>query len=209
MKKMLLVSIVISLVLALTACGSTQNTTAVATASTTLSQEGQFLVGTLKLENTSLAVTSEQANTLLPLWETLESLASSNTAASQEVDAVVSQIESSLSAQQVSGITAMKLTQQDLAALALDTGTSSTTAASNNTAKTSAAQLQALTGDPGTGNPPGGMDAGMGAASDVQTVSQAQTGTSQAVSTPSAVTTNQVPAAMIKVLVALLQKKVG
>jgi hypothetical protein len=145
----------------------------------------------------------------LPLWETLESLASSNTAASQEVDAVVSQIESSLSAQQVSGITAMKLTQQDLAALALDTGTSSTTAASNNTAKTSAAQLQALTGDPGTGNPPGGMDAGMGAASDVQTVSQAQTGTSQAVSTPSAVTTNQVPAAMIKVLVALLQKKVG
>jgi len=209
MKKMLLVSIVISLVLALTACGSTQNTTAVATASTTLTQEGQFLVGTLKLENTSLAVTSEQANTLLPLWETLESLASSNTAASQEVDAVVSQIESSLSAQQVSGITAMKLTQQDLAALALDTGTSSTTAASNNTAKTSAAQLQALTGDPGTGNPPGGMDAGMGAASDVQTVSQAQTGTSQAVSTPSAVTTNQVPAAMIKVLVALLQKKVG
>ena len=209
MKKMLLVSIVISLVLALTACGSTQNTTAVATASTTLSQEGQFLVGTLKLENTSLAVTSEQANTLLPLWETLESLASSNTAASQEVDAVVSQIESSLSAQQVSGITAMKLTQQDLAALALDTGTSSTTAASNNTAKTSAAQLQALTGDPGTGNPPGGMDAGMGAASDVQTVSQAQTGTSQAVSTPSAVATNQVPAAMIKVLVALLQKKVG
>src|SRR5664280_662574 len=208
MKKMLLVSIVISLVLALTACGSTQNTTAVATASTTLSQEGQFLVGTLKLENTSLAVTSEQANTLLPLWETLESLASSNTAASQEVDAVVSQIESSLSTQQVSGITAMKLTQQDLAALALDTGTSSTTAASNNTAKTSAAQLQAGTGDPGTGNPPGGMDAGMGAASDVQTVSQAQTGTSQAVSTPSAVTTNQVPAAMIKVLVALLQKKV-
>ena len=145
----------------------------------------------------------------MPLWETLESLASSNTAASQEVDAVVSQIESSLSAQQVSGITTMKLTQQDLAALALDTGTSSTTAASNNTAKTSAAQLQALTGDPGTGNPPGGMDAGMGAASDVQTVSQAQTGTSQAVSTPSAVTTNQVPAAMIKVLVALLQKKVG
>jgi hypothetical protein len=209
MKKMLLVSIVISLVLALTACGSTQNTTAVATASTTLSQEGQFLVGTLKLENTSLAVTSEQANTLLPLWETLESLASSNTAASQEVDAVVSQIESSLSAQQVSGITAMKLTQQDLAALALDTGTSSTTAASNNTAKTSAAQLQAGTGDPGTGNPPGGRDAGMGVTSDVQTVSQAQTGTSQAVSTPSAVTTNQVPAAMIKVLVALLQKKVG
>jgi hypothetical protein len=209
MKKWMFVTIMVSLVLALTACGSLSGSNTAAKASTTLSLEEQLLVGTFKLENTSLAVTSEQANTLLPLWETLESLASSNTAASQEVDAVVSQIESSLSTQQVSGITAMKLTQQDLATLALDTGTLSTTAASNNTAKTSAAQLQAGAGDPGAGNPPGDMSAGMGAASDVQTVSQAQTGTSQVVSTSSAVATNQVPAAMIKVLVALLQKKVG
>ena len=173
------VTIIVSLVLALTACGSVSSSTTAATASTTLSLEAQLLVGTFKLESTSLAVTSEQANTLLPLWETLESLASSNTAASQEVDAVVSQIESSMSSQQVSDITAMKLTQQDLATMALDTGTSSTTAISNSTAKTSASQLQAGAGDTGAGNPPGDMGAGLVGGSGVQTVSQVQTGTSR------------------------------
>ena len=204
MKKWMFVTIIVSLALALTACGSTKSVTATATASNTLSLEGQLLVGTFKLENTSLAVSSEQAGTLLPLWETLQSLASSNTSASQEVDAVVSQIESSMTTQQVSSITAMKLTQQDLAATAIDTGSSSTTASSASTVKTSATQLQA-----GAGDPPSDMGGGMGGASDIQTVSQAQTGASQAVSTQSAVTTNQVPAAMIKALVALLQKKVG
>jgi len=208
MKKWMFVTIVISLVLALTACASTQNTTATATASNTLSLEGQLLVGTFKLENTSLAISSAQANNLLPLWETLQSLASSNTAASQEVDAVVSQIESTMSSQQVSSITAMKLTQQDLTATAIDTGTASTTASSASTVKTSAVQLQAGAGAPAGGNPPSDMGGGMGGATDVQAAGQTQSGTSQAVTTPSAGTTQQVSAAMIKALVALLQKKI-
>jgi hypothetical protein len=207
MKKWMFVTIIVSLVLALTACGSTQSTNTTATASTTLSLEGQLLVGTFKLENTTLAISSEQASNLLPLWETLESLASSNTAASQEVDAVVSQIESTMSSQQVSSITGMKLTQQDLAAAALDTGSASTTTSSASTVKTSAAQQQA--GAPDGGNPPSNLGGGVGGATDIQTISQSQTGTSQAVSTQSAVTTDQVPVAMIKTLVALLQEKVG
>jgi hypothetical protein len=207
MKKWIFITIIVSLVLALTACGSAQSANAAAKASATLSLEGQLLVGTFKLENTSLAITSGQASTLLPLWETLQSLASSNTAASQEVDAVVSQIQSSMSSQQISSITAMKLTRQDLAAAAIDTGTASTTASSANTVKTSAAQLQ--TGAPAGGNPPGDMGGGIPAASDVQSASQTQTGTSQAVTTQSAGTTDQVSAAMIKALVALLQKKIG
>jgi hypothetical protein len=207
MKKWMFFTIIVSLVLALTACGSTQSSKAAATASTTLSLEGQLLVGTFKLENTSLAVSSEQASTLLPLWETLASLASSNTAASQEVDSVVSQIESSMSTQQVSSITAMKLTQQDLAATAIDTGSATTTASTASTDKSSTAQQQA--GAPAGGNPPSDMGGGVGGVTDIQTVSQTQTGTSQAVSTQSAATTDQVPTAMIKALVALLQKKIG
>jgi len=97
MKKWMFVTIIVSLMLTLAACGKHQSSNAAATASTTLSLEGQLLVGTFKLENTTLAISSKQASTLLPLWETLESLASSNTAASQEVDAVVSQIESTMS----------------------------------------------------------------------------------------------------------------
>jgi len=209
MKKIIFVTIIASLILALTACGSTQSSSAAATASTTLSQEGQLLVGTFKLEDSTLKVTSAQAATLLPLWETLESLASSNTAASQEVDAVVSQIESTMSSQQVSSITAMKLTQKDLAAAALDTGTTSTTSNSASTVKASAAQLQTGAGAAAGGNPPSDMGGGMPGATDVQSASQAQTGTSQAAATPSTGTTDQVSAAMINVLVALLQKRIG
>jgi len=207
MKKWMFVTIIVTLVLVLTACGSTQSSNAAATVSTTLSQEGQLLVGTFKLEDTSLAISSKQASTLLPLWETLESLASSNTAASQEVDAVVSQIESIMSSQQVSSITAMKLTQKDLAAAALDTGTASTTTSSASTVKTSAAQFQAGAGAAAGGNPPSDMGGGMGGATDVQSASQ--TGTSQAVTSQSSGTTNQVSAALIKTLVELLQKKMG
>jgi hypothetical protein len=209
MKKWMFVTIIVSLMLTLAACGSTQSSNAAATASTTLSLEGQLLVGTFKLENTTLAISSKQASTLLPLWETLESLASSNTAASQEVDAVVSQIESTMSSQQVSSITAMKLTQKDLAAAALDTGTTSTTTSSASTVKTSAAQLQTGAGAAAGGNPPADMGGGMPGATDVQSASQTQTGTSQAAATPSTGTTDQVSAAMIKALVALLQKRIG
>ena len=209
MKKWMFVTIIVTLVLVLTACGSTQSSNAAATVSTTLSQEGQLLVGTFKLENTTLAISSKQASTLLPLWETLESLASSNTAASQEVDAVVSQIESIMSSQQVSSITAMKLTQKDLAAAALDTGTASTTTSSASTVKTSAAQFQAGAGAAAGGNPPSDMGGGMPGATDVQSASQTQTGTSQAVTSQSSGTTNQVSAALIKTLVELLQKKMG
>jgi hypothetical protein len=207
MKKWMFIPIIISLVAALAACGSAQSATSAKSTATTLTQEGQLLVGTFKLENTSLAITSAQASSLLPLWETLQSLASSNTAASQEVDAVVSQIQSSMTAQQVSSITAMKLTRQDLAATAIDTGTAATTAGSAGTVKTSAAQLPA--GAAAGGNPPSDAGGGMPGATDVQSASQAQTGTTQAVSTPSTGTTEQVSAAMIKALVALLQKKIG
>ena len=114
MKKWMLVSIVLSLVLVLTACGNTQSASPTSTATTALSQEEQLLVGTIKLESTSQAVSAAQARELLPLWETLQSLASSGTAASQEVDSVVSQIKSTMSTEQISSIAAMNLTQQDL-----------------------------------------------------------------------------------------------
>jgi hypothetical protein len=207
MKKLVFVTIVISLILALSACGSSTSATAIASASNTLSLEGQLLVGTFKLQNTSLAINSTQASTLLPLWETLESLASSNTAASQEVDAVVSQIQSSMNVSQISSITAMKLTQQDLAATAIDTGIASNTSSSTSTAKTSTTQQQS--GGPTGGNPPSGASGGIPGGTDVQSITQAQTGSSASAVTPVASTTSQVSAAMIKAVVELLQKKIG
>jgi hypothetical protein len=73
-----------------------------------------LLVGTLKLQGTSNAVTATQAAALVPLWQAYAQLTSSNTAAQAEIDAVVSQIQTTLTPAQVSAITAMKLTSQDL-----------------------------------------------------------------------------------------------
>ncbi len=209
MKKWMAVLIVISLVLALTACGSAQNSTAAATASTMLSQEGQLLVGTLKLENTALALSADQATQLLPLWETLESLASSSTAASQEVDAVVSQVKSTMSPTQVASITAMKLNQQDLVAAAADAGVFSTTSSSTSTAHANSTQLQAGAGDPDGGNPASDLGGDISASTGSQFTGQTQTSSIQTLTSQSAGTTNPVSPALIKALVELLKKKIG
>jgi hypothetical protein len=208
MKKWMLVSIVISLILVLSACGSSQSSNASATATTTLSLEEQMLVGTIKLESTSQAVSAAQAKDLLPLWETLQSMASSGTAASQETDAVVSQIESTMSPEQISSITAMDLTQKDLVAAATDTGTSLATSSTASTTNASSVQPQAGAGAPGGGNPPTDMGPGMPASTGAQAAGQTQTGTTQAVNSQSTGTTSQVSTALINALVQLLQKKI-
>jgi hypothetical protein len=213
MKKWMLVSIVIGLVLALTACGGTQSSNATATVSTGLSQEGQLLVGTLKLENTSLAVNSDQAGQLLPLWETLQSLASSGTAASQEIDAVISQIVSTMSTEQISSITAMNLTQQDLAAAMQNSGVASTASGSASTTNTGSDQIQAGAGavgagGPGGGNPPADMGGGIPASTGAQVTGQTQTGTTQTVTGQSSGSTSQVSPALINAIVELLRKKI-
>jgi hypothetical protein len=209
MKKWKLVSIVIGLVLVLTACGSTQSSNASATASTMLSLEEQLLVGTLKLESTTLAVSTEQADQLLPLWETLQSMASSGTAASQEVDAVVSQIESTMSPEQFSSITAMNLTQQDLAAAVRDTGASTTSSSSTRTTNPGSLQPQSGAGAPGGGNPPTDMGAGIPDSTGGQSAGQTQTGSAQAITSQSSGTTNQVTTVLIQTLIELLQKKIA
>jgi hypothetical protein len=74
---------------------------------------GQLLVGTFKLEGTANAVDAQEAAQLLPLWQAYSQLLTSNTTAQAEVDAVVSQIQSTMTPQQFQAITAMKLTRQD------------------------------------------------------------------------------------------------
>jgi hypothetical protein len=137
-------------------------------------------------------------------------LASSKTAASQEVDAVISQIQSSMDAAQISSITAMKLTQSDLAATAIDTGTASSTSSTASKASTSSSAnggggpFQAGAGAPSGGNPPSDLGGVTGT-----TTGQTQSSTSQATSTQTIGTTSLVSVAMIKAVVELLQNKIG
>lgn len=86
-----------------------------------LSPAGQLALGTLQLEDSELAVNEEQAAELLPLWQALLSLSNSETTAKVEMDAVLKQIQSGMTAEQVATITGMKLTGDDLTA-ALQSG---------------------------------------------------------------------------------------
>jgi hypothetical protein len=128
-----LAAVIVVLAIVLVACGA--KATATATSGGTTGGSGGFaangtpgarnltqplpvaeslLVGTLKLQGTSNAVTATQAAALVPLWQAYAQLTSSNTAAQAEIDAVVSQIQTTLTPAQVSAITAMKLTSQDM-----------------------------------------------------------------------------------------------
>ena len=73
-----------------------------------------------------------------------------------EVDAAVSQIESSMSAQQISSITSMNLTQQDLAVAIADAGAASSTSGSASITAASSVQPQGGAGAPADGGPGGG-----------------------------------------------------
>ncbi len=71
---------------------------------------GQLALGTLRLEETAYAVTSEQAAQLLPLWKALQGSALKTEA---ERLAVAKQIENTLTTEQVTAIVALHLTQAD------------------------------------------------------------------------------------------------
>ena len=80
-----------------------------------MSQVEQLLIGTLKLEGTNQAVDKSQAAALLTLWQAYKELMSNNSTAQEETDAVISQIQSSMTADQLKAITDMKLTFTDIA----------------------------------------------------------------------------------------------
>jgi hypothetical protein len=76
--------------------------------------ETQWMLGTLLLEGTDQAVDAQQAAGLLPLWQKWHDLNRSNTAAPADRDALLEQIQSAMTEEQIQAITAMNLTQQDI-----------------------------------------------------------------------------------------------
>jgi hypothetical protein len=75
-----------------------------------LPQPIQLAVGTLMLEETPQAVTAEQAQELLPLWQMLRTLQQSGTAAQAEIEAVLNQIQAAMTPEQLAAIEEMDLT---------------------------------------------------------------------------------------------------
>jgi hypothetical protein len=127
--------------------------------SASLPQVNQLLVGSLKLEGTDQAITADQAATLLPLWQAYRSLSSSQTSAEAEVDALLKQIESSMTSDQMKAIQAMDLTNDDLLSLMQALGPSMQRGTPDPQA-TPGAGLPG--GDIVMGNPPSGSANGSG-----------------------------------------------
>lgn len=92
-----------------------------------LSARNQLALGTLQLDGTANAISAEQAKALLTLWQALRGTTQSGASSPTEMNALLAQIESTLTAEQLATIKAMKLTQttfqQWAAANGLTTGT--------------------------------------------------------------------------------------
>jgi hypothetical protein len=134
MKKTILIFTSFLLVLMLSACGgkasdaesvSTNGNTNADSSNGDASNPGfdlplgtKLILGTVKLDETDYAVDADQASQLLPLWKALRSLGESDTAAQAEIDAVISQIEDTMTSEQMQAIEEMNLTMQDFASVA-------------------------------------------------------------------------------------------
>lgn len=123
MKKIFLTTLLL-LTLILTACSSGAN--AIQPSSTqenaSLPIAAQLVIGTLKLDGTEQAVTADQANELLVMWQVYADLTSSDTTAQQEIDGLVEQIQETMTTEQMKAISAMGLTQQEVFALIQEQG---------------------------------------------------------------------------------------
>lgn len=125
MKKLILILLSLSVILLLTACGEASSETNPENADANSADgrsfatrpEMKLMLGTVKLEETDQAIDSSQAAELLPLWKALRSLVNSDTAAQAEIDAIINQIQETMTPEQMAAIDAMNLTMQDFASV--------------------------------------------------------------------------------------------
>ena len=130
--------------------------------------ESKLAMGILKLEGSPQAVTTEQAKTLLPLWKAVKSLSASQTTAADEVTALYTQIQESMTADQIAAIKALSMTPEETQALMTQYGIQMPQGASPSQKTTRTANQQSGggpggPGDPGAGGPPpdgGGIPGG-------------------------------------------------
>jgi hypothetical protein len=189
--------------LILTACASTAGTTGTAPSGEGTADElpvqTKLILGTINLEETDNAITAEQAKELIPMFYVLQDLNESDTAAQEEIDGLVNQIQETMTAEQVQAIDDMSLTRRDM--FAITQGGSARSSASGASSATSAGGGGGAGGPPEMGGMPGGMPGG-GAVS--------STGTTSASSDTSAapVMDTSAPSALFDSVIELLQKKV-
>lgn len=133
MKKIFIPSLVILFSLLLASCGGTApaavaSTDAYVSPSLDTSYENalnarmQLTLGSLKLAETETPITSDQAATLLPLWQALQNMTRTGNSAQAEVNALLAQVEAVFTPEQLTAIRGMGLKSTDLQAWASANG---------------------------------------------------------------------------------------
>ncbi len=87
-----------------------------------VSLRNQLAFGALKLEGTASAISVEQAETLLPLWQAIVALSGTSTTAEAELTAVQNQIVEAMRPEQLQAIAAMQITNANLTAFYAEHG---------------------------------------------------------------------------------------
>jgi hypothetical protein len=218
MKKLPLILLTV-LILALTACAAVSTGTGPVTVTESASSTDglpaatQLILGTLKLEETENAVTAQQAAELLPLWQTLQVLSESDTAADQEKESLITQIQETMTAEQMQTITAMNLTREDMASILQEQGMAmGGNAQSSSSQSGNASNSGGQVFGPGGGGPPDEMlmpggGGGFGPSGQGQNLSSDQIATAQAARQESS--GNLVPPMLMNALIEYLQEKAG
>lgn len=207
--KQIHISVLTIFTVALTACGTSSSNTQTGLTQTNdgFPTETQLALGSLKLEETDYAITVEQAEELLPMWQVYDELMNSDTVAQEEIDALTEQIEETMTSEQMQAIADMQLNQQDILT-ALQTSTVGTNSSQSNTSVTTPNNGGMSTGGPpdGGGVPPdmvGGMPADFGGAVPA-------TGQTQNTQTNSNVQrVSGVPTALVQALIQSLEQKIA
>ncbi|MDR3573626.1 MAG: hypothetical protein P4L50_07185 [Anaerolineaceae bacterium] len=179
LKKACIFTLTIAVAVALSACSAIQSVTGAQSPTTqasgtgsqtggtgasgtnaqiTISPETRYAIGILKLQGTALAVTKDQATTLLPLWKAMLSLSSSNTTAPAEIQALQDQIKGSLSADQVTSIEKLDLSGTNMRTIMSSLNIQFGNGGTRSTL--TPAQRQAFAGGGGGGGFPGGGGGG-------------------------------------------------
>ncbi len=77
-----------------------------------LSSQIRLILGNMSLGGSDLQLTQEQAATLLPLWKVMKTLLTSDTAAGAEIEALLNQIQSVLTPEQLEWVNNYTITKE-------------------------------------------------------------------------------------------------
>jgi hypothetical protein len=220
-----LISTLILFTLTLTACGVTNTQTANPAGNGSGNSGGngnsldtiplplvsELVIGTFKLEGTANAVTAEEADKLLPLWQVYKDLSTSTSAAQTEIDALATQIQETMTPAQIQAITDMKLSRRDVFQTMQDLGIASANRPNaSGTPRPNGGQGGNFQGGGGSGGgPPGGNPGGGQGFNNGQNLSPQQIATFQARRTQNGEggQSNRIQPALYDALIKLLQSK--